>query len=44
MKISIIEPCGFTRLGIFSYLAENNNLQIMDAVNVSQALESIPEF
>lgn len=44
MKISIIEPCGFTRLGIFSYLAENNNLQIIDAVNVSQTLDSIPEF
>jgi len=44
MKISIIEPCGFTRLGIFSYLVENNNLDIIDSVNISQALKTIPEF
>jgi len=44
MKISIIEPCGFTRLGIFSYLVENNNLDIIDSVNISQALNVLPEF
>ncbi|WP_244370331.1 LuxR C-terminal-related transcriptional regulator [Rahnella sp. ChDrAdgB13] len=44
MKLSIIEPCGFTRLGIFSYLVENNNLDIIDTVNISQALNSLTEF
>lgn len=44
MKLSIIEPCGFTRLGIFSYLVENNNLDIIDTVNISQALKILPEF
>lgn len=44
MKLSVIEPCGFTRLGVFSYLIENNNLDIIDSVNISQALKSFNEF
>ena len=44
MKICIIEPCGFTRLGIFSYLTENNSLDIIDTVNISHSLELIPAF
>ncbi|MBU9848803.1 LuxR C-terminal-related transcriptional regulator [Rahnella aceris] len=44
MKICIIEPCGFTRLGIFSYLIENNSLDIIDTVNISHSLNLIPEF
>jgi len=44
MKLSVIEPCGFTRLGVFSYLIENNDLDIIDSVNISQALKSFNEF
>jgi DNA-binding NarL/FixJ family response regulator len=44
MKLSVIEPCGFTRLGVFSYLTENNDLDIIDSVNISQALKSFNEF
>ncbi len=44
MKLSVIEPCGFTRLGVFSYLIENNDLYIIDSVNISQALKSFNEF
>ncbi|MFD3238208.1 LuxR C-terminal-related transcriptional regulator [Rahnella perminowiae] len=44
MKVCIIEPCGFTRLGIFSYLVENNSLDIIDTVNISHSLNLIPEF
>ena len=44
MKLSIIEPCGFTRLGIYSYLVENNNLDIIDSVNISNALNPLDEF
>jgi hypothetical protein len=44
MKLSIIEPCGFTRLGIYSYLIENNNLDIIDSVNIPKSLKSLHEF
>ena len=44
MKLSVIEPCGFTRLGVFYYLIENNDLDIIDSVNISQALKSFNEF
>ncbi|QLK61755.1 DNA-binding response regulator [Enterobacteriaceae bacterium Kacie_13] len=44
MKLSIIEPCGFTRLGIYSYLIENNDLDIIDSVNIPQALKLLDEF
>jgi len=42
MKLCIIEPCGFTRLGMFSYLVENNSIDLIDTVNISQSLNIIP--
>ncbi|CAM3600834.1 LuxR C-terminal-related transcriptional regulator [Rahnella victoriana] len=44
MKLCIIEPCGFTRLGMFSYLVENDSIDLIDTVNISQSLNIIPEF
>jgi len=44
MKVSVIEPCGFTRLGVFSYLVENNDIDIIDSVNISNALTQLGEF
>lgn len=42
MKLAVIEPCGFTRLGIFSYFIDNNDLEIIESVNISHAIGHFP--
>ncbi|MGV8925144.1 MAG: response regulator transcription factor [Ewingella sp.] len=44
MNLLVIECCSFTRLGICSFLRENENIHIVDCENISQAMQKIPNF
>jgi len=44
MKILIIEPCGFTRLGIHSFLFNNNQIEILDFVSIADAIPHMTQF
>ena len=44
MKIVIIEPCGFTRLGIHSFLLNNKQIEIRDFVNIAEATPHMATF
>lgn len=44
MKLLIIEPCGFTRLGMFSCLIKNETIDIIDTVNINKAIPFISQF
>lgn len=44
MKLLIIEPCTFTRLGIYAFLTADQNIAIHDFDSIENALSSIEEF
>lgn len=44
MKILIIESCGFTRLGIYSFLVNNLQLEISDFDDITKATPHISKF
>jgi DNA-binding CsgD family transcriptional regulator len=44
MKFLVIECCGFTRLGIYSFLLENEGNQIIACENISLAMQEIQSF
>jgi DNA-binding NarL/FixJ family response regulator len=44
MRILIIESCGFTRLGIYSFLLNNKQIEILDFVSITDAIPHMAEF
>src|SRR5471030_24756 len=44
MNLLVIESCGFTRLGIYSFLLENESINILDCDSITQAIKEIPTF
>lgn len=44
MNLLVIESCGFTRLGIYSFLKGNESINMLDCNNISQAVQKIPTF
>lgn len=44
MNLLVIESCVFTRLGINSFLLENEKINILDCDNITQAMLEIPTF
>ncbi|MGC6386482.1 response regulator transcription factor [Ewingella sp. S1.OA.A_B6] len=44
MNLLVIECCSFTRLGICSFLRENEKIHIVDCESISQAMQKIPNF
>lgn len=44
MNLLVVESCVFTRLGINSFLLENEKINILDCDNITQAMQEIPAF
>lgn len=44
MKILIVEPCGFMRLGMLSMLVDTPQIDVLDVINLEQALIKAPLF
>jgi len=44
MKVLIIEPCSFTRLGIYSFLLDNKQIEILDFVSMAEAMPHMATF
>lgn len=44
MKILIVEPCGFMRLGMLSMLVDTPQIEVLDVINLEQALIEAPLF
>ncbi|MEG3135450.1 LuxR C-terminal-related transcriptional regulator [Rouxiella sp. T17] len=44
MKILIVEPCGFMRLGMISMLIDTPKIDVLDVINLQQALINVPLY
>ncbi|NMP26986.1 response regulator transcription factor [Rahnella sp. SAP-1] len=44
MKILIVEPCGFMRLGMFSLLIDHPQIDVMDVEDLAQSIDLASDF